>query len=202
MVDVNLDVPGVSEDAAWADQEVARLEGEVAATQAVDVVVQPALSEEEDRKRKEDQNRRAKKSRDKKAAKKQIEGLKYNSRVEVTKADALELLSHRIQNDHVRGVCYESALNCASETGVFPNRFFFAHGYLKTLESQAAKAEKFLTVDSTAILESEVIHQDDLYAIFDYSVSWREPDVTFDQFIEQRRKLKSSWFELGQFIGM
>src|SRR6266436_2085385 len=158
MVDVNLDVPGVPEDAAWADQEVARLEGEVAATQAVDVVVQPALSEEEDRKRKEDQNRRAKKSRDKKAAKKQIEGLKYNSKVEVTKADALELLSERIQNEHVREVCYESALNCAAETGVFPNRFYFAHGYQKTLESQTVRTEKFLEMDSKAEISTETIH--------------------------------------------
>src|SRR6266481_546848 len=147
MVDVNLDVPGVPEDAAWADQEVARLDGEVAATQAVDVVVQPALSEEEERKRKEDQNRRAKKSRDKKNEKKQIEGLKYNSRVEVTKADALELLSQRISNDHVREVAYDLALECAAETGVFPNRFFFAHGYQKTLESQTERTEKFLEIE-------------------------------------------------------
>src|SRR5258708_1550991 len=132
MVDVNLDVPGVSEDAAWADQELARLAPDIAAAVAtqeqetVDVVVtEPALSEEEERKGKKDQNRRAKKSRDKKAAKKQAEGLKYNSKVEVAKADAFELLSERISNEHVREVAYDLALKCAAETGVFPNRFFF-----------------------------------------------------------------------------
>ncbi len=205
MEDVNLDV-GVSEDAAWADQELARLVPDIAvATQeqeTVDVVVvQPALSEEEDRKRKEDQNRRAKKSRDKKNAKKQVEGLKYNSKVEVSKQDALELLGERVQNDHIRDVVYDLAVNCASETGVFPNRFFFAHGYQKTLESQTTRTEKLLEIEQDQIIESEVIALGDAYAIWDYSVSWRE-DVKFEQFIEQRRKLKSSWFELGQFIGM
>jgi len=192
MVDVNLDVPGVPEDATWADQELARLETKAET---------PALSEEEDRKRKEDQNRRAKKSRDKKAAKKQVEGLKYNSKVEVAKADALELLGERIQNDHVREVAYTLALECAAETGVFPNRFFFAHGYQRTLESQTERTEKFLEIAQDQVIESEVIHQGDAYAIWDYSVSWRE-DVTFEQFLETRRKLKSSWFELGLFIGM
>lgn len=140
--------------------------------------------------------------RERTAAKKSAEGLKYNSKVKVTKADALELLGQRIQNDHVCEVAYDLALKCAAETGVFPNRFFFAHGYQKTLESQAAKTEKFLEIEQGRVIESEVIAQGDLYAIFDYSISWREPDVTFDQFIELRRKLKSSWFELGQFIGM
>jgi len=207
MVDVSLEIPGVSEDAAWADQELARLAPDIAAAVAtqeqdtVDVVVQPALSEEEDRKRREDQNRRSKKSRDKKNAKKQAEGLKYNSKVEVSKQDALELLGERIQNDHVREVAYDLALKCAAETGVFPNRFYFAHGYQKTLESQTARTEKFLEIEHGQIIESEVITQGDAYALFDYSVSWREP-VTFDQFIEQRRKWKSSWYELGLLIGM
>src|SRR5882762_1536447 len=165
MVDVSLEIPGVSEDAAWADQELARLAPDIAAAVAtqeqdtVDVVVQPALSEEEDRKRREDQNRRSKKSRDKKNAKKQIEGLKYNSKVEVSKQDALELLGERVQNDHVRDVVYDLAVNCASETGVFPNRFFFAHGYQKTLESQTTRSEKFLEIDHATVLDSEVIHQ-------------------------------------------
>src|SRR5258708_9802880 len=136
------------------------------------------------------------------AAKKSAEGLKYNSKVELTKADALELLGQRIQNDHVREVAYDLAVKCATETGIFPNSFFFAHGYQKLIESQQAKTEKFLELDNNQIIESEAIVQGDAYAIFDYSVSWREPDVTFDQFIELRRKLKSSWFELGQFIGM
>src|SRR5467141_1215250 len=140
-------------------------------------------------------------SRQRKADKKAIESLKYNSKLEVTKADALELLAQRIQNDHVREVAYDLALKCAAETGVFPNRFFFAHGYQKMLESQIERTEKFLEIDHAIVLDSEVIHQGDAYAIWDYSVSWRE-DVTFEQFLETRRKLKSSWFELGLFIGM
>jgi hypothetical protein len=141
-------------------------------------------------------------SRQRKADKKAVESLKYNSKIEVTKADALELLAQRIQNSHVAEVAYDLALKCAAETGVFPNRFFFAHGCQKTLESQTTKTEKFLEIDQDQTIESEVISRDDAYAIFDYSVSWREPDVTFSDFIEQRRKWKSSWFELGLLIGM
>jgi len=140
-------------------------------------------------------------SRQRKADKRAVESLKYNSKIEVTKADALELLAQRIQNDHIREVAYDLALKCAAETGVFPNRFFFAHGYQRLIESQQARTEKFLEINQDQIIESEVITQGDAYAVWDYSISWRE-DVTFDQFIEQRRKLKSSWFELGLFIGM
>jgi hypothetical protein len=190
----------VAIEPSWVEKELARLDQGDAVEPAEKKKKIKDFSPEE---RKQYNNATAAKSRQKKAAKNRVEGLKYNSRVEVTKADALELLAQRIQNDHVREVAYELALKCASETGAFPNRFFFAHGYQKLIESQQAKTEKFLAeVDNEAIVDSEVIHQNDLYAIFDYSVSWREPDITFDQFIEQRRKLKSSWFELGQFIGM
>src|SRR6266478_2818073 len=190
----------------WADRELARLDsGEAVNTQVETVEIQSApkkikdLSPEE---RTEYERVGRAERRKRTAAKKQVEGLKYNSKIEVTKADALELLAQRIQNDHVREVTYDLALKCAAETGVFPNRFFFAHGYQKTLESQAAKTEKFLETDQDQIIESECILAGDAYAIFDFSVSYREPEVTFDQFIDQRRKLKSSWFELGLFIGM
>jgi hypothetical protein len=140
--------------------------------------------------------------RERTAAKKSAEGLKYNSKIEVTKADALELLGQRIQNDHVREVAYDLALKCATETGIFPNRFFFAHGYQKLIETQHARTEKFLEIAQDQVIESEVITQGDAYAIFDYSVSWREPDLSFEQFIETRKLLKSDWFELGKFLGI
>jgi len=47
------------------------------------------------------------------AEKKHVEGLKYNSKVAVTKADALELLAQRITNPHVRELCYDLAVKCA-----------------------------------------------------------------------------------------
>src|SRR6266853_1290187 len=117
-------------------------------------------------------------SRERKTAKKAVESLKFTSRLEVTKNDALELLG-RVHNPHVREVCYGLALECATATGVPVNRFLFAHGYQKLIESQQAKTEQFLEMDNSAIIPSEVIHQGDAYAIWDYSVSWRESDVTF-----------------------
>src|ERR1700687_4208866 len=47
--------------------------------------------------------------RERKAAKKQIESLKYTSKLELTKKEALELLAERIRNPHVREVCYDLA---------------------------------------------------------------------------------------------
>jgi phosphoserine phosphatase len=141
-------------------------------------------------------------SRQRKAQKKSVEGLKYTSKLEVTKSEALELLANRVHNEHVREVAYRLALKCAAATGVPVNRFLFAHGYQKLIAIQQAKSEQFLEMDHSVIISSECIHQGDLFAIFDYSVSWREPDVTFSDFIEMRRIVKSDWFELGQFLNV
>ncbi len=110
-------------------------------------------------------------------------------------------MAQRIANPHVREVCYDLAVECAESTGIFPNRFFFAHGYQRSVESRKGRKEVFLAVDPTVIIPSEVVHQGDLYAIWDYSVSWRETDVTFEDFVAMRRILKSDWFELGLFMG-
>src|SRR5229473_2500729 len=151
----------------WADRELARLDsGEAVTTQVETVEIQPApkkikdLSPEE---RTEYERISRAERRKRTAAKKQVEGLKYNSRVEVTKADALELLAQRVQNEHVRETVYQAGLECAAATGVFPNRFFWAHGYQKLIESQQAKTEKFLEIDQDQIIESEVVTQGDAF---------------------------------------
>ena len=96
----------------WADRELARLDsGEAVTTQVETVEIQPApkkikdLSPEE---RTEYERISRAERRKRTAAKKQVEGLKYNSRVEVTKADALELLAQRVQNEHVRETVYQA----------------------------------------------------------------------------------------------
>jgi hypothetical protein len=152
--------------------------------------------------RKAEQLRRMNKSRAAAKQRKSAESLKYNAKVEVSKADALELLGQRIQNRQVRDTCYQLALKCATETGLYPNRFFFAHGYQKTLESQKQRNEVFLVMDQERVIPTEVIHEADVYAIWDYSISWRETDVTFTDFIQMRRILKSDWFQLGLMLGI
>jgi hypothetical protein len=39
-------------------------------------------------------------------------------------------------------------------------------------------------MDHEAVVTSEVILNGDFYAIWDFSVSWREPDVTFEAFVQ------------------
>jgi len=158
-----------------------------------------ALTEDQ---RKDEQLRRMNKSRAAAKARKSAESLKYAAKIEVPKADALELLGQRIQNRQVRDTCYQLALKCAAETGVYPNRFFFAHGYQKTLESQKQRKELFLVMDQERTIPSEVIHETDLYAIWDYSISWRETEIIFTDFIHMRRILKSDWYELGLMLGI
>lgn len=142
----------------------------------------------------------AQKSRDKKAAKKAIESLKYDSKIEAKKDEALELLSQRIQNEHVRNVCFDLGVEAAKQLGLVANKFYWAHGLTQTLVSAKEKTSKFLELEHTAIIPSEVIHKGDCYGIWDYVISWREPDVSFSDFIEMRKIVKSDWFELGKFL--
>ncbi len=141
-------------------------------------------------------------SRQRRADRQSVESLKFTSKIEVTKSDALELLAQRIRNRQVCETAYKTGIQCAAATGIFPNRFFWAHGFQKLLESQQAHTAKFLEIDRDQTIPSEVIHRSDAYAIWDFSVSYREPDVTFADFVEMRRMLKSDWFILGQFLGI
>jgi hypothetical protein len=139
---------------------------------------------------------------DKSRAKKKAQSFVYNSKLAATKSEALELLEQRILNPHVREVCYDLGLEAAEAAGVIPNKFFWQNGLTQALASKKAGEPQPLVLEHQAIITSEVIHQGDAYAIWDCSVSWREPDVTFTDFIAMRKILKSNWFELGQFIGV
>jgi hypothetical protein len=146
------------------------------------------------------QNLRAIKSRSAKKAREKAVNYKWNSTSELTRREGLEILSTRITNPHVREVCYDLAVEAADANQIPLNRFLLAHGLQKTLESKNARAEAQLKMeDSTEVIPSEVIHIGDLYAIWDFSVSWRE-DISFDEFLATRKKLKSDWFALSPFI--
>jgi hypothetical protein len=145
------------------------------------------------------QNLRTLRSRTMKRQRKQAESYKFGSAAEVSKADALEILSTRIVNPHVREVAYELALEAAAANNLPVNRFFLANGLQKTLESKRARAEVRLDIDPKPEIRSEVIHTGDLHAIWDYSVSWRE-DISFEDFIATRKKLKSDWMAVAPFI--
>src|ERR1700686_4249921 len=134
--------------------------------------------------------------------KKKEQSYVWDSKIIATRSDAMELLAQRVINPHVREVCYDLGVEAASETGVTPNKWYWQNGLTQAVLSKKEHGARPLEMDHSAIIQSEVIHQGDAYAIWDYSVSWRESDVKFSDFIETRRILKSDWFELGKFLNV
>jgi hypothetical protein len=145
------------------------------------------------------QNLRAIKSRTAKKQREKAANYRFGSTGDVPKSEGMEILAARITNPHVREVCYQLAMEAADANQLPFNRFLLAHGLQKTLASKNARTEIHLELDPSPEIRSEVIHTGDLHAIWDYSVSWRE-DVSFEDFVETRKKLKSDWFALSPFI--
>jgi hypothetical protein len=227
MSDVNLNATGVSDvstEPSWVENQLARLSGETQETEPAwnispkkcakpncGVVFAPTGNQKFCEKHKrpsrgtpEFKNYEAAaqgRSRGKKRGEQEKKDAKYNSRTALTKSEALEVIADRVLNSHVRDVVYELGLVAAAKHDLVPNRFFWMNGLQQTLKSSQEKKEHLLVTDKTDI-STEIIHAGDCFAIYDFSVSWREPELTFEQFIEVRRKLKSSWFDLGLFLGI
>jgi hypothetical protein len=136
------------------------------------------------------------KSRTAKKQREKITAYRWDSSQEPTRSEALEILGTRIKNQHVAETCYEIALKVADQHDLIANRFYFANGLQQTILSTKGR-EQSLVMDHEAVVKSEVIHRGDLFAIFDYSVSWREPEVTFEAFLLKRAEVKSDWYTLG-----
>src|SRR6266404_565028 len=147
-------------------------------------------------------NDAAKRSRDKKKEKQKRKDGRFNSFSELTKSEALEVLSERVSNAHVRSVVFELGLAAAAKHGLVPNHFFWKNGLGSTLKSRQEKKEHLLTIDPKLEIPTEIIFAGDAYCIWDYSISYLEPGTTFEKFIETRKLLKSDWFEIAKFIGM
>src|SRR5258707_14480032 len=69
----------------------------------------------------------------------------YDSKVEATKAEAINLFQQQgLQNEHTLDFCYDIALIAAELNHVTPNKFYFQNGLRKTLESLEAGAPQVL----------------------------------------------------------
>jgi hypothetical protein len=143
-----------------------------------------------------DERLRQIKSRTAKKAREKITAYKWDSNQEPTRSEALEILGSRMKNPHCIETCFEIALKVASQHDLVANRFYFANGLQQTILSTKGR-EQSLFLDHEAVVSSEVLYLGDLYAIFDLSVSWREPDVTFEAFLQKRAQIKSDWYTLG-----
>src|SRR5262249_26761025 len=115
--------------------------------------------------------------------------------VEVKPKEAAAILAERgLRHPHVIDFCIQLAQTAARIHHIPLNHYLFANGLRATL----GKTKLAEIADEE--VEGEILHRRDLYALYDFGF-WRQPDVTFEQWLADRRRFKSSAFELSQILG-
>jgi predicted ATP-grasp superfamily ATP-dependent carboligase len=122
----------------------------------------------------------------------------FNSSHELPKKDALEVLAQRIQNAHVRETVYELGKVAAEHHHIPMNEFYWKNGLQCILASR--QTETLFTPQPKQEVPNEVCYYDDIYALYDYGMSWREP-ITFQEFLALRYMCKTDVFQLGLTLG-
>jgi hypothetical protein len=187
---------------------------EVVTTQTVDVVAAPVAPKKRGRKQEDwspylekgetletvtQDTLWKRKSRGEARTKKSAEDAKYNSKIIPTKAEAKEYLRTRIVNEHVVDTCHALGVIAGERLGIPANKFFWFYGVQKALQSRNQKSEQFLEVPNEEIA-GELLNRSELYALYDYGF-WRQPEVSFEQWLTDRFKFKMSAFELSKILG-
>ncbi len=121
---------------------------------------------------------------------------KVGSDTEIKSKEAAEILSSRgLRNQHVIKFCVDILAQAASRNlNILHNRHLFSHGLRATLNGTE------LPEIEDGEVEGEILYRRDLYALWDYGF-WRQPDVSFDQWLADRRGFKSSAYELSKVLG-
>jgi hypothetical protein len=140
-------------------------------------------------------------TRTKRADKKKAASFVYDSATEPTKAEGKELLASRgIKNAHILDLCYDLALVAAEQNSIPANRFLFQNGIRAVWESREAEAPKPLDLIPDEGVAGELLNRAELFALYDFGF-WRQPDVSFDQWLADRLRFKMSAFELSKILG-
>jgi hypothetical protein len=135
------------------------------------------------------------KSRATKKAKEEKRATYLNSPVELKPKEAAEFLRERgLTNEHVITFCVELAQLAARHNKIPFNQYLLTHGLRATLGK-----DKLAEIPKDEI-EGEILLRPDLHALWDYGY-WRHPEATFEEWLETRRRLKSSAFELSKVLG-
>jgi len=114
---------------------------------------------------------------------------------ELKHREAVAILEQRgLTNTHVIQFCAELAERAAKAHKIPFNSYLLTHGLRATLAK-----EKLTPVEKTEV-EGEILYRPDLHALWDYGY-WRHLEVTFEQWLETRLRLKSSAFALSQLLG-
>src|SRR5258708_4044490 len=110
--------------------------------------------------------------------KKQAAAYVYDSQTEPTKVESRSILEMRgLRNDHVIKTTNALLLRAAEDLGLPANRFLFANGITQTLRSYGAKAAQPLAEIAAEDVTGELINRAELFALYDASVAWREPET-------------------------
>jgi hypothetical protein len=140
-------------------------------------------------------------SRQKRTDKKRATSFVYDSSTEPSNADARELLTARgLKNAHVLDLCYDLASAAAEQNNLPANRFLFQNGIRQMLASYESKTAQLLPDASAEDIDGELLNSAELFALYDFGF-WRQPDVSFDQWLANRLRFKSSAFELSKILG-
>ncbi len=122
----------------------------------------------------------------------------FSSSHELSKKEALEVLGQRIHHPHVVEIAYELGKIAAEHHHVPMNEFFWKHGLQCILASR--QTETLLTPQPKQEVPNEVCYYDDIYALYDYGMSWREP-ISFQEFLALRYLCKIDALQLGLILG-
>lgn len=127
----------------------------------------------------------------------------FSSRTVPTEKRAKEILRSRITNQRVVDVAFENGRIAAEQNSLTANTFYWEHGLQASLAASKTGTgrDHVLVLNHKEVVDGEVILQGDLFALYDYSVSWRE-QTTFREFLALRYLCKTDAFQLGRLMGM
>jgi len=115
----------------------------------------------------------------------------------IKQKEAIEILLERgLRNRHVIDFCVNilAPAACRNNSGIPYNRHLFSQGLRATLNGSE------LPEIEDGEVEGDILYRRDLYALWDYGF-WRQADVSFDQWLADRLRLKSSAYELSKLLG-
>ncbi len=140
-------------------------------------------------------------TRKKRADGKKLAAYVFDSKVEASEAEAINLFQQGgLQNEHVLNFCYDLALIAAELNHVTRNKFYFQNGLRKTLESLEAGAPQVLEEIPAEEVLGELLNRAELHTLWDFGF-WRHPEVSFEQWLKDRFRLKTSAFEMSKILG-
>jgi hypothetical protein len=135
-----------------------------------------------------------------KAASRKIGSGVFASKTEITKSQAREILVGRgVRNQHVLDTLLDLAEIAQEHNRIPYNTYLFSHGLRATLQSIETGIEQEAPAVTQDPVTGELINRTELYLLWDYGF-FREPEMTFEAWLDLRHACKTSAFTLGRDV--